>query len=47
MPRLEALERRLNEGFEASKLPDAPSAMEPLEDFIVHARVELGSLIQV
>ncbi|MHB2016444.1 MAG: nucleotidyltransferase domain-containing protein [Candidatus Xenobia bacterium] len=46
-PRLEALEQRLNNAFDSSRLLDAPATMDQLEDYVVRARVALGTHAKV
>jgi predicted nucleotidyltransferase len=39
---LEGLERELGEAYEQSTLPELPSTLAALDDFVVRARLELG-----
>ena len=42
-PRLDALEARLREAHDASELPEAPTTVDALEDFVVRLRLERGA----
>jgi hypothetical protein len=43
-PLLERIERELGEAYERSTLPDVPSTMADLDDFVVRARLQLGAV---